>query len=59
MTEKTYTGQQVKEMLGKSMKEFQRSMIGLIRECSNHPRYCDLSGKEALQKVADKLEELR
>lgn len=59
MTEKTYKADQVKEMLGASMDKFRGSMIELIRECARHPRYRDLKGQEALEKVADKLAELQ
>lgn len=59
MAEKTYTGDQVKEMLGASMDKFRGAMIDLIREAARHRRYRDLNGKEALEMVADKLAELQ
>lgn len=59
MTEKTYTAEQVKTMLGDSMEKFRGAMIDLIREAARHPRYRDLKGGEALEKVADKLAELQ
>lgn len=57
--QKTYPAEKVKEMLGVSMKTFRSSMIGLIRECAKHPRYKNLSAEDALNAVADKLEELK
>ncbi len=59
MTEKTYTPDEVKKMLGESMEKFRCSMILLIRECADHRKYRDLTGKEALRQVADKLEALK
>lgn len=55
MSEKTYTGDEVKAMLAKSMLTFQTSMIGLVRECARHREYRDLTGQEALNKIANKL----
>lgn len=59
MAEKTYTGEQVKKMLGESMLTFQTSMIALVRECARHRDYRDMTGQAALNKIADKLEGLK
>lgn len=59
MPEKTYTGEQVKKMLGESMLKFQTSMIAIIREAARHRDYRDLTGYDALNKVAERIEEAK
>jgi len=58
MTEKTYTPEEVKKLLQQSMNKFTRQMIGIIRECAAVRPYRDMNGKEALTRVADKLQKL-
>ncbi len=50
-----YEKEEVTKMLGEAMDAFTTQMISLMRECADHPRYRDLSGKAALNQVADKL----
>jgi len=59
MNNQTYTGQQVKEMLAKSMVQFQKSMVQVIRECAASSKYRDMNPQDALNLVADKLEGLK
>lgn len=41
------------------MKRYQGKMIELIRECADRRLFLNLSGREALKLVADKLEGLK
>jgi hypothetical protein len=59
MNNQTYTAEQVKDMLGKSMAQFQKSMVQIIRECAEHETYAGLNAHDALQKVANRLEKLK
>jgi len=57
MADKTYTGDEVKKMLGTSMNKFSGDMISLLRECAVHPKYRSMSAHDALIFVANKLQE--
>lgn len=48
----------VKGMLDKSMKAFQAEFVKLVRECALHRDYRDLTGREALNAAADRMEKL-
>jgi hypothetical protein len=59
MTDKTYTAAEVKVMLAKSMEAIQAGMVGIIRECAEHETYQKQTAKDALHRVADRLEVLK
>lgn len=46
------------KMLEDSMENFRGKMIGLVRECADSDLYANLNGREALLKMADKLERI-
>ena len=56
MSEKTYTETEVQEMFARQLADYAKGIFDLIRESSGHPLFRDLTGREALKLVADRLE---
>lgn len=56
--EKTYTADQVKNMLDQSMKKFQSCMVDILRDCAKSPKYINLTAQDALNLAANKIEKL-
>jgi hypothetical protein len=58
MSKNTYQADEVHNMLKQSMDVFKKQMILLVRECAVHRTYRDLTGQEALNKIAERLEKM-
>lgn len=56
---KEYDAADVKSLLAKSMRDYRAGMIELIRECAAQEKFKGLSGEEALNRVASKMEEMK